>query len=201
MSDHKKHHLLRTTVTAIAILGVGSLVIAYVAGAGVPRAFFAARLQAAGAANNLAVLTNNSLANLKRIELLETGGSSDQALELLSFEISQKQDKQNAAVVLASNLEEMAKAGMEITSSSARGLAIEAVTAGVSMVSRIVSYNNSLDQLFSAIQAKIQSGAVPPGVNIRTLLAGINSDGKAINDLNNAFNATLEEFDKNYGTN
>ncbi len=200
MSAHSKNHLLRTTVTSILIIGVGALVVAYFAASGVPRAFFEARVQSAGAANNLAVLINNSIANLHRIEQYQQNGSYEQALELLTLEISQKQDKQNAAVLLATDLETMAKAATEISSGSARGLAISAVTTGVSMVSRIVSYNSSMDQLFAAIQSKIKYGYVPDGVNVHALLASINSDGSSINELNNSFNATLKEFDKNYGT-
>ncbi len=199
MSSHSKHHILRTSVTSIAVIGIGALAISYFASGGVPKAFFAARLQAAGAASNVAVLINNSLTNLHRIEQFEQNNSNEQALELLAFEIDRKQEKQNAATVLAGDLENMAKAAMEINSSGARGLAIEAVTTGVSMVSRIISYNNSLDQLFSAIQTKIQSGFVPEGVNIRALLASINSDGQSINVLSNSFNETLQRFDKSYG--
>lgn len=200
MPQHTKQNFLRTTLTAIAIIGIGAVVVTYLASAGIPRAFFAARLQAAGAANNLAVLINNSINNLQRIEQFENNNSNDQALSLLTFEIGQKQEKQNAAVLLASNLEDMAKAGLEITSGDARGLAIEAVTNGVSMVSRIVSYNNSMDQLFSAIQEKILHGTPPAGVTIRSLLASINSDAKAINELNTSFNAALKKFDQSYGT-
>jgi hypothetical protein len=200
MSDHKKYHLLRTTVTSVLVIGIGALVISYLVAAGIPRAFFAARVQSAGAANNLAVLINNSLANLHRIEQYEKNGSYGQALELLDFELSQKSDKQNAAVILASSIETMAKAAIEIKSSRARGLAVEAVTTGVSMVSRIVNYNASMDQLFIAIQSKLQTGSLPAGVNIRTLLSAINSDGQSINALNNSFNETLKEFDRGYGT-
>ncbi len=201
MSQHPKPHFLRTTFTSIAIIGIGALAIAYFASGGVPKAFFAARLQAAGAANNVAVLINNSLANLSRIEQFEQNNSNAQALELLSFEIGQKQEKQNAATLLAGELESMAKAAMEISSGGARGLAIEAVTTGVSMVSRIINYNNSLDQLFASIQEKIETGSTPAGVNIRALLASINSDGQSINVLNNSFNSTLQRFDKSYGAN
>lgn len=196
-----KNHtgILRNTVVAVAVIGLGSLAISYFVHGSIPRSFFDTRLQAAGAANNLATLINNSLANLRKIEEFEVNNSNDQALDMVTFEVGQKQEKQNAAVLLASNLEQMAQAAMEITSSNARALAIEAVTSGVSMVSRIVSYNNSLDQLFAAIQTKIVTGAPPTNVNIRALLASINSDGKAINDLNNTFNAALTKFDERYG--
>lgn len=192
-------HILKKTATSVIIIGAGALIISYFMRGGVPRAFFEARLKAAGAANNLAVLINNSLNNLHRIEQFEAGNSNDQALSLVEFEIGRKQEKQSAAVLLAGYLEDMARAGMTISSSGARGLAIEAVTSGVSMVSRIVSYNSSLDQVFSAIQEKISSGSAPTGVNIRALLASVNNDGKAINDLNASFNETLRKFDQAYG--
>jgi hypothetical protein len=57
-----------------------------------------------------------------------------------------------------------------------------------------------MDELFAAIQNKILNGTGASDTNIRALLASINADGKAINDLNDSFNATLKKFDENYGT-
>jgi len=192
-------HILRNTSISVAIIIIGGLTISYFTASGVPRAFLEERIQAAGAANNAAVLINSSIENLKKIEQFEAADSNEQALDLISFEISQKQEKQNAAVLLASHLEVMANAAKDITSNRARNLAIESVTIGVSMVSRLVTYNNSVEQLFSAIQYKIINGNVPDGTNLRGLIAGINANSKSINDLSRAFNAALEEFDKNYG--
>lgn len=193
-------HLFRNTFWAIIVIVVGAFIIAYSTSTTIPRAFFEARINTAGAANNLARLINNSLTNLHRIETFEQNKSHDQALEMLRFEIGQKQEKQNSAVLLATDLEDMAKAALEINAATPRGLAIEAVTSGVSMVSRIVSYNSSMDELFAAIQNKILNGSAASDTNIRALLASINADGKAINDLNDSFNETLKKFDENYGT-
>jgi hypothetical protein len=191
--------VLRNTLTAVAVIVLGGFAINYLLNATIPKTFFESRIAAAGAANNLAVLINNSLANLKKIETFESANGNSQALELIEFEVGQKQDKQNSAVLLATHLDNMAKAANEIVGNRARGLAIEAVTSGVSMVSRIVSYNNSPDQLFTAIQLKISSGNSPTGTNIRALISSLNSDAKSINELNTTFNNTLKEFDSRYG--
>jgi hypothetical protein len=191
--------LLRQVLIATSVIALSSLAVVFATRGGVPRAFFEARIKAIGAANNIAVLTNNSLSNLRRIEEFEKNGSIDQANSLTEFEIGQKFEKQNAAVLLATHLDEMARAGNTISSAKARSLAISAVTTGVSLVSRIVSYNNALDQVFAAIQEKILSGDTG-SVNIRALIASLNSDAKAINDLNIAFNQSLKEFDVQYGT-
>lgn len=190
--------VLRKTLIAVAIIALGGFLVNYFMTAAIPEGFFEARVQAAGAANNLAVLTNNSLANLKQIEVFENNNSNEQALSLISFEVGKKQEKQNAAVLLASHLDNMAKAATEIPSNTARGLAIQAVTSGVSMVSRIISYNNTLDQLFAAIQQKLMTGT-PAGTNIRTLISSLNSDARSINELNTEFNKTVAEFDRRYG--
>ncbi len=191
--------VLRNSTIAVAVIILGGFAFNYLLNATIPKAFFESRIAAAGAANNLAVLTNNSLANLKKIETFESANGNGQALDLLSFEVGQKQEKQNAAVLLASHLDNMAKAANQIVGNRARSLAVEAVTSGVSMVSRIVNYNSSLDQLFAAIQQKISDGNVPTGTNIRALISSLNSDAKSINELNTQFNSTLAEFDSRYG--
>ncbi len=190
--------LLRQVLIATTVIAISSLAVVFATRSGVPRAFFEARIKAVGAANNIAVLTNNSLSNLRRIEEFEKNNSIDQANSLAEFEISQKFEKQNAAVLLATYLEEMARVGNTISSARARSLAISAVTTGVSLVSRIVSYNNALDQVFAAIQEKMIGGSTG-SVNIRALIASLNSDAKAINDLNLAFNQALSAFDTQYG--
>jgi len=192
-------HLLRKTLIAVAIIALGAFLVNYFMTVAIPKAFLESRIQTAGSANNLAVLTNNSLANLKQIETFESNNSTEQALDMISFEVGKKQEKQNAAVLLASHLDNMAKETSGIISNRARGLALEAITSGVSMVSRMISYNNSLDQLFSAIQLKITSGNPPVGTNIRGIISSLNGDAKSINELNTKFNDALKEFDSRYG--
>ena len=197
MSNYK--HVLRNAAASIIVIVLGAVIFEYFFTGSVPRAFLDARLQAAGASNNAALLINNSLSNLSKIERMEANNSNDQALDLVGFEISQKQEKQNAAILLAAQLQTMADAANAITSGRARGMALEAVTSGISLVSRLVAYNNSLDNLFAAIQYKILNGAPPAGVNLRSVIASLNADAKSINDLNTKFNALLSEIDEAYG--
>lgn len=191
--------VFRNTLISIVIIAGGAFVISYFISTDIPRSFFDARVQSAGAANNVAALINNSVANLKRIEEFEANQSYEQALDLVKYEIGQKQEKQNAAARLAGTLEQMANAALEISSGSARALAVDAVASGVAMVSRIVSYNAQMDQLFVVIQGKLTGGQQSAG-GIRALLASINSDASAINKLSQEFNASLETFDDRYGT-
>ncbi len=193
-------HILRNAAAATLVIGLGVLIVGYAIRGGVPRAFLDARIRAAGAANNMAVLINNSIGNLSQIEQFEKNKSYDQALALLRLEVSQKQEKQLAGVLLATNLEEMAKVATTITSGGARNLALEGVTTGVSMVSRMVSYNTTLDQIFALIEAKIEDSGAPQEVGMRELISSINSDARAINELNNSFNETLKNLDARYGS-
>jgi hypothetical protein len=91
----------------------------------------------------------------------------------------------------------MAKTSNLINSGRARGYALQAITNSVAMVSRMISYNDSLDQLFQAIDAKINGQ--DSGPEARAISASLNNDAKTINQLNAEFNAQLRKFDNVYG--
>ncbi len=164
-----------------------------------PADFLEARIAAVGAVNNLAQLVDNSLANLEKVDTFTKNENDIEAQNLIGFEFQQRAEKQNAALRLALQLDQMAKTAPSIRSSRARTYAVQSITSGVAMVSRIISYNNNLDQLFTAIQQKIQYKNQPNPTNIRALSANLNADAKAINGLSKEFNDALAQFDKEYG--
>lgn len=163
-----------------------------------PKEFLEARIQTIGAVNNLAQLMNNSLSNLEKVSGYIEKNNDIEAKALIDFEFAQRKERQNAAVLLASNLEQMARSATAIKSGGARSEAVEAITSGISMVSRMVSYSNNLERLFGELQQKA-NGANPATLNLNTLSTNLNNDAKAINELSEEFNDALRQLDKRYG--
>ena len=195
-----KKRTTRTTGFAIAIVAACALIIGYALHTGAPpKDFLEARIHAIGAANNLAQLVNNSIVNLQKVDTYVRNNNDVEAQNLISFEFSQKQDKQNAAVLLATYLDQMSKAVPDISSNAASQDAVQAITSGIAMVSRIISYNSDLEQLFTAIQYKLVHHIWPTGVNVTGLTSNLNADGEAVNGLSKDFNAALARFDAEYG--
>ena len=185
--------------SALVILGVGFLFTQVSGGNYIPAKFFEERIAGAGAAKNVARLVADSLANLQKIEAADKIGDFSRALELVSYEQSNRQEKQNAALVLSSDLEAMARTTNDITPSEARQLSVEAVSTGVAMVSRLIDYNGLLDQLFNALSIKFSSrGKQAPGVSVTDLISQLNTDSQTINDLNQKFNSLLDQFDQRF---
>jgi ABC-type transporter Mla subunit MlaD len=75
---------------------------------------------------------------------------------------------------------------------------VEAITSGISMVSRMVSYSNNLERLFGELQQKAD-GINPGSLSLNTLSTNLNNDAHAINELSEEFNDALNQLDKRYG--
>lgn len=194
-----KKVIVISLVSALVILGVGFLFSKVNGGTYIPATFFQARVAGAGAAKNIALLVGNSLANLSKIEAADKAGNSFKALELVQYEQNNSQDKQNAALALSAHLEEMARATNDITPPEARQLSVQAVTTGVSMVSRLIDYNGLLSQLFVGLNARFSGQGQPGGSpSVSDLVSRLNGDATMINDLNQQFNSLLDQFDQKF---
>ena len=197
MSRSTKKIILISTISAVFIIGVGFIVNQVSGGSYIPDEFFSQRLEGARAAKHIAQLVENSLANLKKISDLNRAGNAAKALELVAYERTNTPEKHNAAVRLSGSLERMAKATENIKPASARELSVQAVSTGVALVSRIISYNNLLGLLFEALNAQLSSQSYV-GPTVKQLIESINTEAQEINQLSQRFNSLLDEFDKEF---
>lgn len=163
----------------------------------VPRAFMDARARGAKVANNIVNLSNEILKGLDTIEQYEQKGLRSKALNMISNVLSKNREMQKEAVKLSEELKNMASLINEIKPSVAREHAIEAVSSEVALVSRLINYNNFLDQLFKLLYAKLSNGSRAKG-RVRYLIDQINQEARAINDLNEQFNNAITSFDNVY---
>lgn len=164
----------------------------------VPQEYLNAKNEAALASAELSALVSESLKNLAQIEELDRQKNTQAALDLIELENERKQQKLDASVKLASSLEAMARISEVITPKEAGRLAVENISTGVTMVSRVVSYNNYLEQLFEALKYKLRTGKLAPGVSVKKLLKSINEEAQAINTLSDRFTVLEKQFDETY---
>ena len=110
----------------------------------------------------------------------------------------ENRSNQEEAIKLATQLEKMARILPSIKPASARQHATAAVSSEVALVSRLVSYNDYLKQLFEVLRAKFNNrySYYEADGQVELLIVKINEEAQAINGLNNRFSAALAELDK-----
>ena len=99
-------------------------------------------------------------------------------------------------IKLAGQLEIMAKNISAILPASAGQMALQAVSSETALISRLITYNDYLVQLLEILQQKFSGFSKNTNGKIAELLAKINEEAKAINELDNSFNQLMGEFDK-----
>ncbi len=165
----------------------------------VPEEFSKARTEGANAALRIVAASTYSLTVLEQIAKLDQEGESTGALLLASNELGKMRDFRAAALELSSELGRMAQFLNDIEPERARVLATEAVTAEVALVSRLLTYGESLTELFKTLVLKFEGTATDPNGNVEEFIKEINTEAKAINQFNNRFTQALAEFDKIVG--
>ena len=193
-----KNLILTVLTSAVLIAALGLLFSSVNGDAVVPRQFFEARVKAAETSKNLARLVNDSLLNLNKISELERKSEAEQALDLIHFEIENSRERQNSAVLLSNELEQMARATANMDPAKAERLAVEAVTTGVATVSQLISYNDLLGNLLVVLQERINNGTVMSPDPITNIVGQMNDSAMEINRLSDRFNDLLEDFDKKF---
>ncbi len=159
----------------------------------VPEDFLQARQEASLIAQDIVNLSNQSADNLDEIAYLDGERKYSEALTLISQELERNRQAREKAINLSVQLEKMARNLSEISPPSASQTALEAVSSETALISRLIIYNDYLTQLLEVLRDKFLGKT--DGDKTNELIAKINDEAQAINDLNNKFNKTMEEFD------
>lgn len=190
----------RITIAAISIaLGFGIYLLfsnIEISKKFLPEEFSEARIKGAALAKNIVDLSSESLRSLTEIAEYDEEGNSSEALILISKEVIKNRATRDEAIKLSSQLEKMARSLTDIEPTHARILATEAVSSEVALVSRLISYNDYLLQLFETLEKKFLKPAVNSDGRVVELIKKINEESSAINQFNYRFNESLAEFDK-----
>ena len=161
-----------------------------------PEEFSEARVKGATLAKSIVDLSSESLKNLTEIARYDEEGDRSEALILISKEVIKNRETREQAIKLSSQLEKMARSLTNIKPTKARVLATEAVSSEVALVSRLISYNDYLLQLFETLRDKFQNTSRNPNGRVQQLINKINEEASAINQFNRRFNQSLAEFDQ-----
>ncbi len=159
----------------------------------VPDDFLQARQEASLIAQDIVNLSNQSADNLDEIAYLDSERKYSEALALTSQELERNRQAREKAIGLSVQLEKMARNLSEISPPSASQIALEAVSSETALISRLIIYNDYLTQLLEVLRDKFLG--ITDGDKTDELIAKINGEAQAINDLNNKFNSIMEEFD------
>lgn len=164
----------------------------------VPQEFAAAREKGTRLTEEIIFLAGASQNGLSEIEKYDAERNTSEALIATSRELLRNRDIRERAVNLSVELGKMAQALPGIKPGSARQIASEAIGYEVALVSRLIAYNDVLNQLFELLRAKFTGAVTETDGRVRALVADINAGANAANDLNKAFMGAMERFDEVY---
>jgi hypothetical protein len=159
----------------------------------VPSEFLMARQEASAIAEEIVGLSSQSAGNLTEISRLDQEGKYSDALNLISEELERNRQAREKAIGLSSQLELMATNIAGISPASASQVALQAVSSETTLISRLITYNDYLNQLLEVLRDKFMG--LSNGNSIPDLISKINNEATAINDLNKKFNDLIEDFD------
>ncbi len=162
---------------------------------GIPREFTDARLQGAIIAQNIVNLSNQSAADLQKINEYDAKGDSTNALNLTTAAIKQSQNIRDQAVSLSSEVETMTRSLSNIGSLDARQAALESIANRLALISRLINYSGYLGQLLEALQNHF-AGKAQASTQVQALVDQINSEVNAINNFNAQAGQAMDRFDK-----
>lgn len=189
---------IKTAVTVSVLVLVGSLV----AGAAifgnvkrVPDDFLQARQNVASIAKEIVVLSDQTAKNIEAISILDRDGKYDEALNLVTREISKNQEARAKAILLSVEAQKMTNAIPDLRPVSLQPIALEALNNKVSLINRLITYNGYLYDLLNILQNKLL-GKIN-GDKIPELIAKINDEARAVSELNEKFNDLMRQFDEN----
>ena len=180
---------------ALAILGVRYLTFTSAATPFVPPEFAESRVKGAAIAAVIMDLSRTRLSRINEIAELDRNGKVNDALLIVTEELLQINRIRDEAARLASQLERMALAIPSIRPAEARELATEAVSNEVALVTRLMTHNAYLSELFDVLQIKFTDRRSNVDGRVNDLVNKINDEAKAINQFNRQFNESLRQFD------
>lgn len=162
----------------------------------VPIEFLEARRRAANASDKIANLTQESADNLTNVNAADQRGDYARGLEIVSAEIDRSDEIRDTALDLSEELRDMAKILGTVSPKEAASLGFTAVTTGIELVQRLISYNNNLQELFNTLQARLENeGDEKTRARIEELVNTLNEEAAVINNLSREYKDLMIQFD------
>jgi flagellar basal body-associated protein FliL len=192
----------RTTIIIVFVvviaLGYG-LFAFWSAQSAVPTAFTQARLQGAVVAQNIVDLSNQSTADLTKVNQFDKDGDYTDALTLTTSIASSSQEMRDEAVSLSNDVSDMTKSLSSISSFSAQQAALESISSRLALINQLVNYSGDLGNLLDVLRDHF-TGKSYDNTQVQSLVNQINTDVNAINNFNTQANQSMNTFDKLTGS-
>ena len=163
----------------------------------VPKEFQSARERGALIASFINGFSEESFASLKKIREMDEKGRYHEALNLVDSELEKLKSVREKSLELLVELQQMALKIDEVGSYEAQKLGVQAVSANIAMVGRLIAYNDHLNDLLLTLRLKYIS--VNPAVynqNTAAAVEKVNGDVLAINELSRRYQSIMKEFDE-----
>jgi len=194
-------HFSRLTKTILAFLvivaaGYGIFLLFEARQNQVPQSFTAARLQGALIAQNIVSVSNQSTADLAKVNQYDDAGDYTDALALTTTMVAGSQQLRDQAVELSNQVGDMTEALSNISSFDAQQAALESISSRLALINQLVNYSGDLGQLLNTLQARFTQKTQVTNAQIQGLINQINTDVNAINNFNAQANASMDRFDK-----
>jgi hypothetical protein len=182
-------------IVFLALIAVGAVTAWYSSRkSGAPADFTQAREQGALIAQSIVDLSNQSTNSLTQVNSLDKSGDYTNALILTTNIITKNETLHDQAVSLSDQIEAMAKALPEISSSDARQSALDAISSRLALVSELINYSGDLQKLLVTLQGHFTGASIKPG-DVQTIVDQINTDVNAINNFNSQAQQSMTQFD------
>ena len=159
----------------------------------IPPEFLKARGQASLIAAQIVSISDESSHRIDEIAQLDQEKKYTEALLLVSKELDKNREARQRAVELSGQLEAMARNLSQISPASSGQKALEAVSSETALISRLITYNEYLNQLLDILRDKFLDKTA--GDRVGEVIQKLNDEARAINDLNQKFNDTMKDFD------
>ncbi|MDE2079704.1 MAG: hypothetical protein KGI73_04990 [Patescibacteria group bacterium] len=161
---------------------------------GVPTDFQSARLQGSLIAQDIVNISNQSDADLEKVNQLDQSGKYAEALAIVTQAANRSQDIRDKAVELSDQISKMTASLSGISSLDARQAALEAISSRLALLNQLISYSNDLSKLLDALRGRFAGESNPQ--NIAALVENVNAEVRAVNAFNSQAGQAMDRFDK-----
>ncbi|KKW47771.1 MAG: hypothetical protein A2128_01885 [Candidatus Liptonbacteria bacterium GWC1_60_9] len=161
----------------------------------IPREFLEAKGRGAIVAEEIVRLSGETARQLEQINKLDQEGKYADAFLLVAEEQKRSREMRGYAALLSRELSTMTSAVAQISETDARSTALQAVNYEVTLMGKLITYNEYLAQLLEALRRKFE-GIAPSAPSVGELIGTINEEVAAINDLNGQFLGEIAKLER-----
>jgi len=162
----------------------------------IPESFAEARMNGAVIADFLNEFSSSSVNTISEIEKKDKAGKYDEALNLTIQELERVEVARAKTIELLGELERMASSLPSVPNNDAQALGMQAITTEISLVDKLLNYNENTRALLDVLRKKFTS-YTPENFNAETekITKEMNDNVIAINELNRKYQTLMGEFD------